>query len=66
MNLTVFSSRDGVFANCEYIKGYAFNDTVSGDICALLPVKCANFGLSHDSYAHFRRIECLSPLNCPA
>lgn len=66
MNITVVVSDDNVFVDCEYIKGYAFINAAAWAKSALLPVICAAFGLSQDSYAHFSRIGCLLPQNCPS
>ena len=66
MNITVFTSSDDVFVNCECIKGYAFKNAAIGEKCALLPVMTAVFGLSQDTCAHLCRIECLLPQRCPA
>jgi len=65
MNISVFAQNDSVFANCECIKGYAFNNMAAWVKCALLPVICDNFGQSQDNCAHFNRIECLLPHTCP-
>jgi len=64
MNLTIIVDEDEVFAACEYIKGYTFNNAAVGVKYALLPVICAIFGLSQDRYVHLSRIECLSPQCC--
>ncbi len=64
MNLSVFSSNDHVFVNCECIKGYAFKNALLWVNCALLPVICAIFKVSQDNCAHLSRFEYLLPYPC--
>lgn len=66
MNLIVFATDGNVFTDCECIKGYAFKNAAAWVKCTLLSVICAVFGLSQGNCAHFSRIECLLPHNCPA
>lgn len=61
MNITAFASLGNVYANCEWIKGFAFKNAALWVKCALLPVICAGFGLSQDNCAHFGRFEYLLP-----
>lgn len=63
MNIMSFSTCGHVFVNVELIHGVSFKNAVLRDNCALLPVICANFALSQDSYAHLNPIECLSLYN---
>jgi hypothetical protein len=61
LNLTVIVDNSDVIAGCECIKGIAFNNAVSWVKCALLPIMCAIFGISHDNCVQFDRVEYLSP-----
>lgn len=63
INISAFTSRGGVYANCECIKGFAFKNAALWVECALLPVICTGFGFSQDSYAHFCRMGYPSPHN---
>ena len=53
MNLKVYMSGGNAFADCEIVKGFAFNTTAAWDKCALLPVLVADFGLARGNCAHF-------------
>ena len=61
MNVSILNNNGKVYINCEYIKGYAFNNVMSREKSALLPVFCANFGQLRDCSVYFRRFECLLP-----
>ena len=61
MNVCIFNINGIVYINCEYIKGFTFNNMMLGVKSALLPVICANIGQVRDYFVHFRRIECLLP-----
>ena len=61
MNVSTLNNNGKVYINCENIKGYAFNNVMSGEKSALLPVICANFGQLRDFCVCCRRFECLLP-----
>lgn len=61
MNISVFYSNGNVYVNCECIKGHTFKNAALWVKSALLPILCANFGLSRDNYVHFCRFEYLLP-----
>ena len=54
MNITGFASGGEAFVSCECVKGFAYKNAAIGAKCALLPVICADFGLSRDIRARFQ------------
>ena len=70
MNLTVFESGGGIFAGCEYIKGYTFKTVRSGETFALFAklyrMLTANPAGAGDHSARLTGLtdcfECLSPV----
>jgi hypothetical protein len=55
-----------LFPGSEVLSRRAFKNAAVWDNCALFTVIGAGFGLSQNSRAHSRRIECLLPQSCPA
>ncbi len=61
MNISAFFSGEGVYTDCECIKGCAFDNAAAWVKYAHNPVTTVDSGLLQDSCAHFSRVGYLLP-----